>query len=264
MKTIHKSRFTAAGIHFLSSLLIFSILLWIIIKIWYPQPFFSASGGWQGLKIVALVDLILGPLITLVIYNTTKPKKELFQDIGIIVFIQLAALSFGINTIYSERPIALAFWEHEFYTIPASALKNQGIDLDELQKFSDQKPAIIYAEKPTTVDELKEMLKITQEQQIPPTQQFTRYRSLQSYSQQVLQHSVNISEIISVNKDMATQLKDLLKETKTQQKDNYYLGLKSKYQNIILVFNAKAEQIGYLKVPYIVSSFTTLYLMLKK
>ncbi len=250
MKTQHKSRFTATAIHFLSSLLICSILLWIIIKIWYPQPFFSSSGGWQGLKIVALVDLVLGPLITLVIYNTTKPKKALFQDIGTIVIIQLAALSFGIYTIYSERPVALAFWEHEFYTIPASAFEKQGIDLDDLQQFSDQKPAIVYAEKPTSIKGLKEMLKVTQEQQVPPTQQLTLYRPFQSYSQQVLQHSVNIFEIISVNKEMAAQLKDLLKETKTEQKDNYYLALKSKYQNIILVFNAKAKQIGYLKAPY--------------
>ncbi|MCK5831682.1 MAG: hypothetical protein KAH20_15410 [Methylococcales bacterium] len=254
MKTKYKPRFTAAGIHFLSSLLIFSILLWVIIKIWYPQPFFSASGGWQGLKIVALVDLVLGPLITLVIYNTEKPKKELYQDIGTIVIIQLAALSFGIYTIYSERPVVLAFWDREFYTIPASALDKQKIDLNSLEQFSDQTPVMVYAEKPTTVEGLKEMLKITQEQQIPPTQQFTRYRPLQSYSQQVLQHSVNISEIISVNKDMAAQLKDLLKETKTQQKDNYYLALKSKYQNIILVFNAKVEQIGYIKAPYIKST----------
>lgn len=253
MKATHKSRFTAAGIHFLSSLLIFSVLLWIIIKIWYPQPFFSASGGWQGLKIVALVDLVLGPLITLVIYNTTKPKKELVQDIGIIVIIQLAALSFGIHTIYSERPVVLAFWEHAFYTIPASALKKQGVDVDNLQQFSDQKPAMIYAEKPVTVKGLEAMLKVTLDQKIPPTQQLSLYRPFQAYSQQALQHSVNISEIISINKNMATQLQGLLKETKTQQKDNYYLALKSKYQNIILVFNAKAEQIGYLKAPYIKS-----------
>lgn len=251
MKALHKSRFIAASIHFLSSLLIFSILLWIIIKIWYPQPFFSASGGWQGLKIVALVDLVLGPLITLVIYSTTKTKKALFQDIGVIVIIQLAALSFGIYTIYSERPVALVFWEHEFYTIPASALKKQGVNLETLQQFSDQKPAMVFAEKPTTVAGLKEMLKINQEQQVPPTQQFSLYRPFQPYSQQALQHSVNLSEIISVNKDMADQLKTLLDETHTQQKDNYYLALKSKYQNIILVFNAKAEQIGYLKAPYI-------------
>lgn len=247
MKTTHKSRFTAAGVHFLSSLLIFSLLSWIIIKIWYPQPFFSSSGGWQGLKIVALIDLVLGPLITLIIYNTKKPKKELMIDVSIIISIQLAVLSFGIYTVYSERPIAIAFWESEFYTIPASALDNQEINTNQLKKLSDQSPAIVYAEKPRSVEGLQAMLDITQEQGIPPTQQFSLYRRLQPNKQDVFQYSINIAKIISANNDLAKQLKELLKATKTLQDKNYYLPLQSKYQDIILVFNPKAENIGYLK-----------------
>lgn len=250
MKTSHKSRYSAAGIHFLSSLIIFSLLLWIIIKVWYPQPFFSSSGGWQGLKIVALVDLVLGPLITLVIYNTTKSKKELITDVGTIVTLQLAVLSFGVHTIYSERPVAITFWDNEFYTIPASALDKQDIDVAQLSQFSDQSPALIYAKKPKTKDELKEMVNIIEKNKTPPTQQLMRYSSIHDHTQDIFQHSVDIAKFISDNKDMAKQLENLLKETKTRQEDNYYLTLKSKYQNIILVFNAKAEKIGYLKTPY--------------
>ena len=64
-----KSRLSAAGIHFIESLVIISLLVTIVIMLWYPQPYFSASGGWQGLRIVALVDLVLGPLITFAIFE---------------------------------------------------------------------------------------------------------------------------------------------------------------------------------------------------
>lgn len=250
MKISHKSRYSAAGVHFLSSLFIFSLLLWIIIKIWYPQPFFSSSGGWQGLKIVALIDLVLGPLITLIIYNSTKSKKELMTDVGTIIILQLAVLSFGIHTIYSERPVAITFWESEFYSIPASALNKQGIGIEQLNQFSDQFPALIYAKKPKTKDGLEEMVKIVEEKNTPPTQQFFLYESATHHISEILQHSININKIISANKDMAKKLESILKETKTKQEDNYYLPLKSRYQNIILIFNSKLKQIGYIKAPY--------------
>lgn len=250
MKTTLKSRFSAAGIHFLGSLILFSLLLWIIIKIWYSQPFFSASGGWQGLKIVALVDLVLGPLITLIIFNTNKAKKVMMTDISIIVIIQLAALVYGIHTIYTQRPVALAFWEKEFYTIPAEVLEKQGINLATLKQLSDLSPAMIYIEKPTDPDQLKTMLKVILEQQIPPTQQLNLYRPMKSYLPEVLKQSINIDEVIRKNIDMAGQLETLLKDTNTKQNENYYLVLKSKYQNIVLVFSAKSKMIGYLKAPY--------------
>jgi len=250
MKTTLKSRFTAAGLHFLGSILLFSFLLWVIIKIWYQQPFFSASGGWQGLKIVALVDLVLGPLITLIIYNVNKPKKVMLADLSIIVILQLAALGYGISTIYTQRPVALAFWEQEFYTIPAQALEKQGINLATLGQFSDLSPAMIYVEKPTESDQLKAMLKVIVDQKIPPTEQLNLYRPINSYLPEVLKHSINIDEVIKKNTDMAGQLETLLKETNTKQSENNYLVLKSKYQNIVLVFSSKSIMIGYLKAPY--------------
>lgn len=109
MPTLLRSRLIAASLHFLASLSIFMLLLLIVIKLWYPQPHFSASGGLQGLTIIALVDLVLGPLITLIIYNVTKPKKELIIDLSIIILIQLSALFYGMHTVYTQRPVALAF-----------------------------------------------------------------------------------------------------------------------------------------------------------
>lgn len=248
----HATRLSAAGLHFLLSLTLFSLFLFVLIKLWYPQPYFSSSGGWQGLKIVALVDLVLGPLITLIIYNTNKPKKTLLLDLAAIISLQLCALSYGIYTVYSQRPVAIAFWEDKFYTIPAEAFKQQSIDLEKLQTLSKQNPAIIYVDKPITVDGIEAMVKVVQEQRIPPTQQFNLYRSIDSssYKQNILKHSININEVITANTDMAAQLKTVLAETQTTQSENFYIALESKYQNIILVLNADAEQIGFLKAPY--------------
>jgi len=244
------TRFKAAGWHFIASLFLFSLLGFVVVQLWYPQPYFSASGGWQGLQIIALVDVVLGPCLTFIIYQSTKPRKELMMDVGLIVLIQLSALAYGIHTLHSQRPVALVFWENKFHTVPAQALSNQSIDIDTLRQFSQQSPAKIYAQNPLILAEKKEMLKRINEQRLPPTHQFDLYRPIESHKQEIISHSIDINRVIQASSDMAEQLITLLAETKTTQAENFYIVLESRYQNIILVLNANAEQIGFLKAPY--------------
>ena len=70
------TRLTAALAHFLLSLIVFLVVVIVLVLFWYPEPHFNASGGWQGLKIAASIDLILGPLLTFVIFNPKKSKSE--------------------------------------------------------------------------------------------------------------------------------------------------------------------------------------------
>jgi len=244
------SRFKAAGLHFIASLFLFSLLGFVVVQLWYPQPYFSASGGWQGLQIIALVDVVLGPCLTFIIYQSTKPRKELMMDIGLIVLIQVSALAYGIHALHSQRPVALVFWENRFHTVPAQALSNQGIDIDTLRQFSQQSPAKVYAQNPLILAEKKEMLKRINEQRLPPTHQFDLYRSIESHKQAILSHSIDINEVIQANSDMSEQLTTLLDKTQTTQAENFYIVLESRYQNIILVLNSDAQQVGFLKAPY--------------
>ncbi len=98
------NRYQACLSHFVISLMIFLFLLGIIVFIWYPGDLIHA-GGWQGIKIVAGVDLVLGPLLTLVIYN--PKKKSLPFDLLIIALIQMSALGYGVWNVYNEKPLAL-------------------------------------------------------------------------------------------------------------------------------------------------------------
>ena len=182
--------------------------------------------------------------------NINKPKKTLVQDLTIIVILQFSALFYGINTIYTQRPVALAFYENKFFTVSANNLDDQGIDLNELKKFSKDSPAMVFVEKPADVEMLKTMLKIIREQQVPPIYQMGLYRPIQNHFPEILKWGVNIDDVIANNLDIANQLEVLLQETNTKQADNKYLIMESKYQNVLLVFNANKEMIGYLKAPY--------------
>ena len=140
------SRFKAFSIHFAISLVIFLILLYFILVQWYPQPLFSTDGGWRVIRIIAGVDLVLGPLLTLVVFKTGKPGLKF--DLTIIALIQFFALSWGVWNTYNERPAAIIYTIDFFTPVPAYELAEEGITAKELKKFGDSWPILIYSDIP--------------------------------------------------------------------------------------------------------------------
>jgi hypothetical protein len=118
-KLTEYNRYQAFATHLVISLAIFFILLVCITQYWYPGILFDTGNGWKAIGIIIGVDLILGPLLTLIIFNPKKSSLKL--DLSIVALIQVAALIYGTWTIHSSRPIALAFLYQNFSTIYANA-----------------------------------------------------------------------------------------------------------------------------------------------
>ena len=119
------NRYQAALGHAFFSLIIFAILGYLVYFCWYPQPLFAIDAGWQGLRILAFVDFVLGPLITLFIFN--PQKKELFKDLAIVALIQISALSYGVYHVYQSRPAIVVYADNQYRTIALSQLEFQNL-----------------------------------------------------------------------------------------------------------------------------------------
>lgn len=104
-----KGRLRASGIHLGISLCIAALAAALVFGLWYPYPYREISGGRALFMLVAGVDVVLGPLITLVIFNRTKPRRELVMDFTIVGLLQMAALSYGLWTVFVARPVHLVF-----------------------------------------------------------------------------------------------------------------------------------------------------------
>lgn len=102
------ARLRAAGIHFLVSALIGAALAFVVLRLWFPHPFEHLAGGWDLFWIVLGVDVVLGPLVTLVVFDPRKPRRSLARDISVVALVQLAALAYGIHTVSQVRPTFLA------------------------------------------------------------------------------------------------------------------------------------------------------------
>jgi hypothetical protein len=111
-----RARLKASGIHFLISLLISSTLAFFVFRFWYPHPLDVFSGGRFLFLLLIACDVVLGPLITLLIFNTKKPKSELKLDIAVVACIQLLALSYGVWSVFVARPVYIVF-ERDLYRI---------------------------------------------------------------------------------------------------------------------------------------------------
>ena len=114
------SRWKASAIHLLLSAAIAGTLVAFMLTVWYPWPLFQAAGGSQLMLILVGVDVTLGPLITLIIFKSGK--KALKFDLTVIALVQLAALAYGIYTVYLARPVYLVFTIDRFELVTAKDL----------------------------------------------------------------------------------------------------------------------------------------------
>jgi hypothetical protein len=101
------SRYRAALIHVLISAAVVAAILSIVFLIWYPGWTFRVAGAMDPVLIMVSVDIVLGPLLTLIIYKEGKPGLKF--DLAFIATMQLIALVYGSNTLYGERPHYLVF-----------------------------------------------------------------------------------------------------------------------------------------------------------
>jgi len=105
----NSGRAKAVAIHAVLSLCIAAMGSAVVFKIWFPGEIVDITDGTSLYWLVIMVDVICGPLLLLVIWNPKKPRKELIIDAAVIATIQLAALGYGIWTIYQIRPVHIVF-----------------------------------------------------------------------------------------------------------------------------------------------------------
>ncbi len=179
------SRWRAFSIHLLISLAIFIVLLAIICLWWYPGALFEIAGGWQGVRIVAAVDLVLGPLLTLVVYDMRKPVMELVRDLGVIALLQFSCLSAGVYVVYQARPLALVHVFDTFHVLNRASYLQAGLSSEELMRFKVFSPEYFYIDLPAEKTEFLELHVKGMLDGRPLQTQLERYKTLPVVAGQV-------------------------------------------------------------------------------
>ena len=132
-----KFRLKAFGLHLLGSATALTLILGALYLGWYHWPGWYLSEAGHVILLMVGVDVVLGPLLTLIVANSAKSFRELGRDIGIIVTVQLIALVYGATTLWSGRPLYYAFSADCLEVVQAS-----DIDAEARKASDDQKLAL--------------------------------------------------------------------------------------------------------------------------
>ena len=109
----------ASGIHLALSLFVAALSAVLVFGIWYPYPYREISGGRELFLLVVTVDVILGPLITLAIFDHAKDWPVLRRDLFVVALLQLGALGYGLWTVFVARPVHMVFEYDRFRVVHA-------------------------------------------------------------------------------------------------------------------------------------------------
>lgn len=132
--------------HLLCSVAVVGIFLFVVDFIWYPAPYLEMSGVFRILAILVMVDVVLGPLMTAIIFKPGKPGLKM--DIGIIVTVQIVAFLYGANAIYSQRPAYVVFVVDRFEVMSATDIEASSRPPRELTASVLSGPLLVYSNGP--------------------------------------------------------------------------------------------------------------------
>lgn len=128
-----KFRFKAFGLHLLASAAVLSLTLGTLYLGWYRWPGWYLADVPRVVAVMAGVDLVLGPTLTLIIASPKKLRRELTRDIAMIAAVQLIALIYGATSLWHGRPLYYAFSENLLQMVQAYDLDPQEVELARRQ-----------------------------------------------------------------------------------------------------------------------------------
>jgi hypothetical protein len=125
------------SLHLLSSATVLTLILGSLYFGWYRWPGWYLTDVTRVVFVMVCVDVVLGPTLTLIIANQKKSRRELTRDIGIIVAVQLCALTYGSVSLWNGRPLYYAFSETVLQLVQA-----YDIDAEEAKLGREQNPGL--------------------------------------------------------------------------------------------------------------------------
>lgn len=153
------SRWKAAAIHSSISAIVALIVGTLLFGVWYPPPYFRASGAGELILLLVGVDLCIGPLLTLIVFKRGKPGLKF--DLLAIGLVQTIALLYGMSVIVESRPVFLVGVVDRFVLVSANEIYDADLAKGTQARFRSRSwtgPRLVAALVPK---DLKERNKLT-------------------------------------------------------------------------------------------------------
>ena len=129
------SRWKASAFHLLISLVIVGCIAAWLVGFWYPPALMHMANTDKLLMLIAGVDLVIGPLLTLIIYRHDKPGVK--TDLMIIGLLQTGFLVYGLHSIVLSRPVFIVASVNRFDMVFANELPPERLAAGSAPAYRD-------------------------------------------------------------------------------------------------------------------------------
>ena len=239
------TKMKATAVHLSISIVVFTYLAYQIYYNWYPEPYFSIDGGWEGIRLIGAVDLVLGPLLTFLIFDLSKSRRAILFDLLIILVFQLAALAYGIYTTYTQRPVATVVIA-DF--VVSATMEHYGDSLaaaSDLYRYSDERPPIIYSDFPMTREGIEEIQRIKIEEKVLEHAQTGLYRPRSELAAALQKRQAQALYLLE-EKGLQQIFTDWLQQNGKTEEEVLIERFTGRYGSAWLIFDLDGVYVGYL------------------
>lgn len=240
------SRYRAALYHLCISLLVFFFLAYLILVHWFPGFFYAIDGGWEGMRIIIGVDLILGPTLTLIVFKQGKPGLKM--DLTLIGLFQSICLTAGVYVVHAERPLFFVYYQAHFYSLSADTFSRYGRPAPDLSKYSEATPIKIYIDLPESPIEEADFRRVLVQDKIPAWIYEPLFTPLQDSLAKVLQQGTAEQELRE--RDSHHNLDSWLERYGGSAEDFVFIPIHSRYRDAFIgIAAADGQFIDIVEIP---------------
>jgi hypothetical protein len=230
------NRYSAFGVHIGMSAFLVGMAAIVVFIYLYPELLAYVSGVHEIFLMLFLIDVVLGPLITLIIFN--KQKKELRRDLAIIGLIQVVALVYGMSVIYGARPVFVVFNSDRFDVVYANELDASNMEranYDEFRSLPCCGPQFISARLPNDAVKAKEIVMSAVSGGADVQQMPEYYLPLGAMKQEIIDRARPLDSLKNYNKDNLENVNKLIDYFLSKSDKVGYVPLVGKVNKAVIV-----------------------------
>ncbi|WP_182344643.1 fimb protein [Comamonas koreensis] len=221
-------------------------VFWLI----YPAPYRSMLGVDSIFFIILLVDVACGPLLTLILVSPAKTPRERWLDFGLVGLIQIAALCYGMSSLWMARPVALIFEVDRLVVVTANEIDTAELavapaKMNKLPLWGVMKGG---TRSPKDSDELFASLN-NEIAGISPAMRPSWWVAWDQQMTEILARAKPLSELISRRPEQVELLLNVVKTSGLAVNQLFYLPLtSSKQKDWVVLFDISLRFVGYAPV----------------
>lgn len=201
---------TRAALAFLwPNLLLLALGAAVVTLAWYPQPFLQLPSSGKFSVLLFISAALVGPVLVWFIYK--QGKKGLVFDLVFIALMQLAAMGWGMYTLYLNRPYFMVFTLDRFEVLTYREVDTGRVTDPALLDKPFAGPVLLYANMPSDPAAYQKLLQEIMFEGLPDLQFRSEFWSLyEQRQQQVLGVSRPLGDLREMRPELTVAIDGLV------------------------------------------------------